>query len=97
MKLYHVLNNAFYSTKENYNYFRFVYPPSYEIIKKSIFLASVFLILQLGWAQEVMAASGGEALGFGGSGSYIGGQEFYKTCTGIAAAVSQGVQQSFDF
>lgn len=47
-------------------------------------------------AQESIMASGGNALGTGGSVSYSVGQTLYKTYTGSNATLSEGVQQPFE-
>lgn len=47
-------------------------------------------------AQEVIPASGGNALGSGGSTSYSVGQVVYTTNTGTNGSVAQGVQQPFE-
>ena len=54
------------------------------------------LATQLARAQETLPVSGGEATGFGGSGSYTVGQVFYTTHKAAAGAVYQGVQQAFE-
>jgi hypothetical protein len=48
------------------------------------------------WAQEGIAASGGDASGSGGMASYTIGQVAYITNTGTGGSESQGVQQAFD-
>ena len=68
-----------------------------SLLKKSIFLAFVVLATQLARAQETLPVSGGEATGSGGSGSYTVGQVFYTTHTAATGAVSQGVQQPYEF
>ena len=71
-----------------------------NLLKKSIFLASVLLATQLVHSQEAIPASGSEATGSGGSGSYTVGQVFYTAHTAHTAAsgsVSQGVQHPFEF
>ena len=67
-----------------------------NLLKKSIFLASVLLATQFVYSQEAIAASGSEAKGSGGSGSYTVGQTFYTTNTAATGSVSQGVQQPFE-
>jgi hypothetical protein len=61
---------------------------------------SVVLLLGLGLtglqAQESVNASGGNALGGGGSASYSVGQVVYTTNTGTSGSVAQGVQQPFE-
>ena len=47
-------------------------------------------------AQETVPASGGEASGSGGSGSYTVGQIVYTTHTGTTGSVAQGVQQPYE-
>jgi hypothetical protein len=68
-----------------------------NLLKKSIFLASVLLATQVVYSQEAIPVSGGEAAGSGGSGSYTVGQVFYTTHTTTAGSVSQGVQHPFEF
>jgi hypothetical protein len=67
------------------------------LLKKSIFLASVLLVAQLAQSQETIPVSGGEATGSEGTASYTVGQVFYSTYISTTGAVSQGVQQAFDF
>jgi len=61
---------------------------------------SVVLLLGLGLtglqAQESINATGGNALGSGGSASYSVGQVVYTTNTGTNGSVAQGVQQAFE-
>src|SRR6056297_4018314 len=47
-------------------------------------------------AQESVNATGGNALGSGGSASYSVGQVAYQTHTGTNGSVSEGVQQPFE-
>lgn len=47
-------------------------------------------------AQEAVPASGGDAVGTGGSSSYTVGQTVYTTHTGTNGTVSQGVQQPYE-
>lgn len=65
--------------------------------KKTI-ASVVFLLLGLGGlhAQESPTATGGEATGTGGTGSYSVGQIVYTTSTGTNGIVAQGVQQPFE-
>jgi hypothetical protein len=67
-----------------------------NLLKKSIFLASVLLATQLVHSQEAIPASGGEAAGSGGSGSYAVGQVFYTAHSAASGSVSQGVQHPFE-
>ena len=61
---------------------------------------SAVLLLGLGLtglqAQESVNATGGDALGSGGSASYSVGQVVYTTNTGTNGSVAQGVQQPFE-
>lgn len=47
-------------------------------------------------AQESSNATGGDAVGSGGSASYSVGQLVYTTNTGATGSVAQGVQQAFE-
>jgi|BarGraNGADG00312_1021997.scaffolds.fasta_scaffold29682_2 Secretion system C-terminal sorting domain len=66
---------------------------------KKIKLSAV-LLLVLGLtglqAQEAIPATGGNALGSGGSVSYSVGQVVYTTHTGTSGSAAQGVQQPFE-
>ena len=55
--------------------------------------SSVSATLQI-HAQESVNASGGDALGSGGSSSYSIGQVFYSNYTGASGSEAQGVQQA---
>jgi hypothetical protein len=68
-----------------------------NLLKNTFFLTSVLLVAQLAQSQETIPVSGGEATGSGGAASYTVGQVFYSTNTSTTGAVSQGVQQAFDF
>ena len=61
---------------------------------------SALLFLGLGLtglqAQTSVNATGGDALGSGGSASYSVGQVVYTTNTGTNGSVAQGVQQAFE-
>ena len=61
---------------------------------------SAVLLLGLGLtglqAQTSVNATGGDALGSGGSASYSVGQVVYTTNTGTNGSVAQGVQQAFE-
>lgn len=68
----------------------------YKKIKLSVALSLGLCSMNLK-AQEVISASGGNALGGGGSASYTVGQIVYTTNTGGAnGSVAQGVQQPFE-
>ncbi len=60
------------------------------IIIPAIFCASGM------FAQEAVTASGGDALGSGGSASISTGQVAYTTILGSGATVTQGVQQPYE-
>ncbi|MBL4708006.1 MAG: T9SS type A sorting domain-containing protein [Flavobacteriales bacterium] len=65
--------------------------------QKKAITSITFLLLVLGGlqAQEAIPASGGDAIGAGGSSSYTLGQVVYTTNTGTNNSVSQGVQQPY--
>ena len=48
------------------------------------------------YAQQTVAASGGNGTGTGGSVSYTAGQVAYTTIAGSGGSVSQGVQQPYE-
>jgi hypothetical protein len=48
------------------------------------------------YSQETIPASGGDAIGPGGSSSYSVGQLFYSSVTETNGSISQGVQQSIE-
>ncbi|MEM9722082.1 MAG: T9SS type A sorting domain-containing protein [Bacteroidota bacterium] len=60
--------------------------------------SAVFLLLGLGrlQAQETPVASGGDAIGSGGTVSYAVGQVVYATDTGTNGSEAKGVQQPFE-
>jgi hypothetical protein len=61
-----------------------------------IILCLQFLVVLNSPAQAVIAASGNNAGGTGGSVSYTIGQAVYSTVSGTSGTVSQGVQQPFE-
>lgn len=67
-------------------------------VKKIRLLALLIFILPLStlMAQETIPATGGSALGSGGTVSYSVGQIVYKTNNGTNGSVAQGVQQPFE-
>jgi hypothetical protein len=62
----------------------------------SFFFLAVFFLSQGLYAQEAMPASGGDALGNGGTITYTLGQVFYQTLKGTNGTVSQGVQLPYE-
>jgi len=66
--------------------------------KKIIFTTTLLLVLGLGGlqAQQTIAASGGGALGSGGTVCYTVGQVAYNTKTGSNGSVIEGVQQAYE-
>lgn len=64
-------------------------------LKLKICILLVFISANL-FSQEVIASSGGNAIGSGGSSSYTIGQIFYTSQSGSNGSVSQGVQQAFE-
>ena len=65
---------------------------------KTIILIFCFLATgaNIVWAQQGTSASGGVAIGVGGSMSYTVGQLDYVSITGSGGAVNQGVQQPYE-
>jgi hypothetical protein len=61
-----------------------------------VLLVSGLLWMSIAHAQESVNASGGEALGIGGTVSYSVGQTLFTTHTGSEGSVSFGVQQSYE-
>jgi hypothetical protein len=67
------------------------------LFKKKSPVATVLLANQLAYSQNAITFSGGKATGSGGAANYTVGHVFYSTNTSTTGAVSQGVQQAFDF
>jgi hypothetical protein len=67
------------------------------LFKKKSPVATVLLANQLAYSQNAITFLGGKATGSGGAANYAVGQVFYSTNTSTTGAVSQGVQQAFDF
>jgi len=65
--------------------------------KKHI-LHAVFVFMGVGGlhAQQIVPASGGDAVGSGGSSSYTVGQVVYTTNTGANGSLAQGIQQPYE-
>jgi len=68
-----------------------------KLLKNYSFLAGVLLVTQFAHAQQAFSASGVEATGSGGSASSTVGQLFSESYTATTGAVSQGMQQPFEF
>jgi uncharacterized membrane protein len=66
-------------------------------MKKITFLALLLGTAQLMHAQQIIPASGGEAISSGGTSSYTLGQVVYTSNSDATGFVSQGVQRSFEF
>jgi hypothetical protein len=67
----------------------------YEKLKISALILLIFGITGI-HAQESIPASGGNAVGSGGSVTYTVGQLVYTTNTGVNGSVAHGVQQAFE-
>jgi hypothetical protein len=67
------------------------------LFKKKSQSATVLLANQLAYSQNAITFSGGKATGSGGAARYTVGQVFYSTNTSTTGAVSQSLQQAFDF
>ena len=73
------------------------YPSHMHFLIKTTFIVCLVLANQSLYSQQTVSASGGEALGSGGSSSYTVGQVFYSTITNSTGTVTQGMQQTFVF
>jgi hypothetical protein len=67
-----------------------------NFLKKTSFLASVFLATQLVCSQEAIPVSAVEATASGDSANDTVGQVFYTNHSGTTVAISQGVQHLFE-
>lgn len=67
-----------------------------KYLTKLLFALYLFTYAMAIQAQSDNPASGGNAVGTGGSGSYSVGQIVYTTNTGSNGTVSQGVQQPYE-
>ena len=65
-------------------------------MKTTIILISILAFPIVGFSQHTLSASGGEAVGSGGTSSYTYGQVFYQTESTSTSSLSQGVQQPFE-
>jgi hypothetical protein len=61
-----------------------------------VLLAAGLLSVSLAQAQESSNASGGDAIGSGGTIAYSVGQIVYTSNTGVTGTVNQGVQQAYE-
>ncbi|MBT3920140.1 MAG: hypothetical protein HOF24_07130, partial [Flavobacteriaceae bacterium] len=70
-----------------------------KTIHQHLFLKTILFCLlitvEFTFAQSALTASGGEAVGAGGSLSYTIGQVDYIQASGSGGTASQGVQQAF--
>lgn len=68
------------------------------MIHKKTITGVAFLLLGLGglYAQETVPATGGDAIGTGGSSSYTLGQVVYTNNPGSNGSIKQGVQQPYE-
>jgi hypothetical protein len=64
--------------------------------KKTVALLLLGFAFTSALAQQATTASGGDALGSGGTVAYSVGQIFYTTNTATTGSVAQGVQQAFE-
>ena len=63
---------------------------------RAVFLICAFCSISMTYAQQTVPASGGDAVGSGGSSSYTVGQVMYTTNTGANGSVAQGIQQPYE-
>ena len=63
---------------------------------RTVFLICAFCSVSVTYAQQTVPASGGDAVGSGGSSSYTVGQVVYTTNTGANGSVAQGIQQPYE-
>ena len=61
-----------------------------------VLLAAGLLSVSLAQAQESSNASGGDAIGIGGTIAYSVGQIVYTSNTGVTGTVNQGVQHAYE-
>ena len=66
-----------------------------KLIKIGVLLLFTFTSL-LGYAQESVLSSGGQAIGSGGKASYSVGQVVSSTFFGSTGSIAQGVQQAYE-
>ena len=65
-------------------------------LKTIVFFLAVILLANFAQAQQATTASGGDAIGSGGSVAYSVGQIVYTTNTSTTGSVAQGVQQAYE-
>ncbi len=63
---------------------------------RAVFLICAFCSFSMAYAQQAVPASGGDAVGSGGSSSYTVGQVLYTTNSGANGSVAQGIQQPYE-
>ena len=64
--------------------------------RRIVLLVAGLLSVSLAQAQESSNASGGDAIGSGGTIAYSVGQIVYTSNTGVTGTVNQGVQQAYE-
>lgn len=63
---------------------------------RAICFICAFCSFSMAYAQQAVPASGGDAVGSGGSLSYTVGQVVYTTNSGANGSVAQGIQQPYE-
>ena len=63
---------------------------------RAISFICAFCSFSMTYAQQAVPASGGNAVGSGGSSSYTVGQVVYTTNSGANGSVAQGIQQPYE-
>ena len=66
------------------------------VLCRAVFLICAFCSVSMTYAQQTVPASGGDAVGSGGSSSYTVGQVVYTTNSGANGSVAQGIQQPYE-
>ena len=62
----------------------------------AVFFVCAFCSFSMAYAQQTVPASGGDAIGSGGSSSYTVGQVVYTINSGATGSVAQGIQQPYE-
>ena len=66
------------------------------VLCRAVFIICAFCSVSMTYAQQTVPASGGDAVGSGGSSSYTVGQVVYTTNNGANGSVAQGIQQPYE-